>query len=215
MTSITALKRANAARWSKVAILPGRRPELEATARRILSHKDRYRHVEAGLVAQSRYVPWWFIGIVHIREADGDFACQLSQGDALDRVSRHVPRGRGPFLDHPGETWDAFTRGCFDALIDCAPHAAFNDDWSPQGALTMFEEYNGLGYAARGMPSPYVWSGTDQYHSGKYVADGVFSAGAVDTQPGCAALLKIMLDLDADVKFDDAPTNATRTPKAA
>lgn len=29
--------------------------------------------------------------------------------------------------------------------------------------LAKLEQYNGLGYAARGRPSPYIWSGTDQY----------------------------------------------------
>ena len=69
------------------------------------------------------------------------------------------------------------------------------------GTLTMLERYNGLGYASRGAPSPYIWSGTDQYKAGKYVRDGVYDPNHVDTQPGCAALIKEMQRLDPSIKF--------------
>jgi len=36
-------------------------------------------------------------------------------------------------------------------------------DWTAGGVMTLFEEYNGLDYAAMGVLSAYVWSGTDQY----------------------------------------------------
>jgi lysozyme family protein len=81
-------------------------------------------------------------------------------------VSTHVPAGRGPFT-----SWED---AAFDALAMCPPFASRNKDWSPGGALTMLERYNGLGYAAKGVPSPYIWSGTDQYVSGKYVADHIY-----------------------------------------
>jgi lysozyme family protein len=70
--------------------------------------------------------------------------------------------------------------------------------------LTQLEEYNGLGYAARGVPSPYVWSGTDQYRSGKYVRDGVYDPNAVDSQLGCAGLLMAMMGLDPTISFSGA-----------
>ena len=50
------------------------------------------------------------------------------------------------------------------------------------------ETYNGLGYFQRGVPI-YVYSGTDQYMSGKYVADGRYRANAVDQQIGVMPLL--------------------------
>jgi lysozyme family protein len=110
-------------------------------------------------------------------------------GRSVGRASIHEPAGRGPFPDHPGDTTpgnDAWTRCCLDALTERGPYAAKWTDWSPGGALTLWEEYNGLGYAARGVPSAYVWSGTDQYVSGKYVADHVYRASAIDVQEGCA-----------------------------
>jgi len=65
----------------------------------------------------------------------------------------------------------------------------------------MLEEYNGLGYASRGVPSPYVWSGTDQYRSGKYVRDGDYDPNAIDSQPGCAGLLMAMRALERSIDF--------------
>jgi hypothetical protein len=105
----------------------------------------------------------------------------------------HVPAGRGPFI-----SWEA---AAIDALVNCAPYAARNADWSIGPSLTKLEEYNGLGYAARGLPSPYLWSGTDQYKSGKYVRDGVYDPNAVDSQLGCAGLLKAMAALDPSAAF--------------
>jgi lysozyme family protein len=63
---------------------------------------------------------------------------------------------------------------------------------------------NGLGYAARGVPSAYVWSGTDQYISGKYVADHVYRASAIDVQEGCAPILARMMALDPSISFAEA-----------
>ena len=102
-----------------------------------------------------------------------------------------MPRGRGPFA-----SWEA---AAVDALANCAPFAARWTDWSIGGLLTLLEEYNGLGYAMRGVPSPYIWASTDQYRSGKYIADGHYDPDAVDHQLGCAALLARMVIADKTV----------------
>ena len=148
-------------------------------------------------------MPWWFIGVAHYREANCNFNCQLGQGDPLGEVSRHDPKGRGPFFNHaddpPGK--DAFYRAALDALINCGPYAARWRDWTPGGTMTIWEEYNGLGYAAMGVPSAYVWSGSDQYVSGKYVADHVYRSGVVDVQEGCAPILARLMVIDPTISF--------------
>ena len=186
MADLIALKQANAARWAVANIT--RLHEFEPVAKRLLAGKDRYRSVEA-----KTGVPWWFIAVVHEREASANFALSLAQGDPWNRRSVHVPSGRGPFT-----SWDD---AAVDALVRCAPFAASNKDWSVGGALTMLERYNGLGYAARGRPSPYIWAGTDQYVSGKYVSDGVYDPNAVDKQLGCAGLLKALTLIDTTISF--------------
>jgi hypothetical protein len=129
----------------------------------------------------------------------------LAQGDPWNRVSIHVPAGRGPFA-----SWED---AAVDALVNCSPHPARNKDWHIGAALTKLEEYNGLGYAARGRPSPYIWSGTDQYRSGKYVRDGVYDPAAIDSQLGCAGLLMAMMALDSNINFASAA--AASAPSSA
>ena len=212
MTDIIALRATNAHRWANMHMKANRISDFDATAKRLCAPLAKVRY--AGVTDRLRSVgyqgvPWWFIAVVSEREYGGPprWDRQLGQGDPLGRASIHDPKGRGPFPDHPGDTTpgnDAWTRCCLDALIECGPYAAKWTDWSSGGVLTLWEEYNGLGYAARGVPSAYVWSGTDQYTSGKYVADHVYRASAIDVQEGCAPILARMMALDPTILFAQA-----------
>jgi lysozyme family protein len=193
MTDLAALKAANARRWANAKVTRNCAPIVGRLV--ALPAKARYLAVEA-----KTGVPWPFIAVIHEREASQNWTASLAQGDPWNRVSVHVPAGRGPF-----KSWE---EAAIDALVNCAPHAARNKDWSIGGALTQLEQYNGLGYASRGLPSPYIWAGTDQYVSGKYVRDGVYDPNAVDQQLGCAGLLMAMIALDPTIRF----ANATNTP---
>lgn len=186
MIDLIALRRANAQRWANARLTRN----FSAVARHLVSPdaKSRYQAVSA-----MTGVPWAAIAVIHERECSQDWTGSLAQGDPWDRVSVHVPAGRGPF-----KSWE---EAAVDALNNCAPYAGRNKDWSIGGLLTKLEEYNGLGYASRGVPSPYVWSGTDQYRSGKYVRDGVYDPNAIDGQLGCAGLLMTMRVLDRSIDF--------------
>jgi len=188
MTDLAALKAANEARWARAKVV--RWPAFAAVAKRLVGLEGRARY---GSVAARTGVPWPVIAVIHERECSQDWAGSLAQGDPWDKISVHVPAGRGPF-----KSWE---EAAVDALVHCAPYAARNKDWSIGSTLTLLEQYNGLGYAARGKPSPYVWSGTDQYQSGKFVRDGVYDADAVDSQLGCAGLLLAMVALDPSIEF--------------
>lgn len=202
MVDLVALKAANERRW-KAAKVTRNHGNI---ARSLLAARRRYQVVET-----RTGVPWPVIAVIHERESSQNWGRSLAQGDPWDRVSIHVPAGRGPF-----GSWEA---AAVDALVNCAPHAARNSDWSIGGALTKLEEYNGLGYAARGKPSPYIWAGTNQYQSGKYIRDGVYDPGAVDSQPGCAGLLLAMMALDPSISFGAGTMTragpSTATPASA
>jgi lysozyme family protein len=200
MTGLEALRAANERRWASAKITRN----FALVAQRLVARgaKAKYQSVSA-----RTGVPWPIIAVIHERECSQNWSGSLAQGDPWNKVSIHVPAGRGPFA-----SWE---EAAVDALVNCSPHAARNKVWSIGAALTKLEEYNGLGYAARGRPSPYIWSGTDQYVSGKYVRDGVYDPNVVDSQLGCAGLLMAMMTLDPEISFgaDAAPTSSPAQPK--
>lgn len=186
MTDNTALIARNAARWAAAQLTRG--PEFAPVAKRLVASKVRYQAASA-----STGVPWFVIAVIHERESSQRWDRSLGQGDPWNAVSTHVPAGRGPFA-----SWE---EAAIDALKVCGPYAAKWTDWSVGGTLTLLELYNGRGYFNKGIPSPYVWSGTDQYRSGKYVSDGVFDPTAVDKQLGCAGLILAMKAIDPSIGF--------------
>ncbi|WP_434886395.1 hypothetical protein [Bradyrhizobium oligotrophicum] len=195
MMDLKTLTNANARRWGQARLTRS----FDLASRRLMTAKSRYQ-----AVTKRTGVPWPIIAVIHERESSQSWSRSLAQGDPWDRVSVHVPAGRGPFA-----SWED---AAVDALVNCAPHAARWQDWSIGGALTLLEQYNGLGYARRGVPSPYVWAGTDQYRAGKYVRDGVYDPQAVDRQPGCAGMLKAMMEIDATISFPPGLVGAERPP---
>lgn len=219
MTDLIALKAANAKRWAAAKSL--RSGTFSAVAKHLAEPvaRGRYQAVQA-----KTGVPWHVIAVIHERECSQDWTGSLAQGDPWNRVSVHVPAGRGPF-----KSWE---EAAVDALVNCAPYAARNKDWSIGGTLTKLEEYNGLGQASgpsgwagkpytperkqrfAPQPSAYIWAGTDQYHAGKYVADHVYDSTAVDTQLGCAGLLMAMMAIDPTITFTGVvlTPNITITP---
>jgi lysozyme family protein len=190
--TLASLTAANANRWAHAKFT--RASEFMPVAQRLCAAKERYQ----GIASQTG-VPWFVIAVIHEREASQRFDRQLGQGDALNRVSIHDPKGRGPFA--------TFEAGALDALVKCGPYAARWSDWTAGGAMSLLEQYNGTGYAMKGLPSPYVWSGTDQYRSGKYIRDHVFDPNVVDAQLGCAGLVLAMEAIDPSIQFGK-PTGA-------
>jgi len=203
MVDLNALTRANADRWSKAKLT--RKTAAALIAARLYKAKTRYKAVE-----KLTGVPWWFVACVHEREASQNWNTQLGQGDPLDRVSVHVPAGRGPFT-----TWEA---GAVDALKNCQPYSARNKDWSIGGALAAFEAYNGLKYFVAGRPSPYVFSGTSIYDpptgpGGKVVVDHGPIENVVDKQMGCAAMLMALMAIDPTITFTGTKITPAPEPK--
>jgi lysozyme family protein len=196
MPNLTTLTAANAKRWKKAKLTRN----FSGIAKALVAAKSRYQSVSA-----KTGVPWPIIAVIHERECSQSWSGSLAQGDPWNKISIHIPAGRGPF-----SSWEDCA---IDALVNCPPYAARNKNWSIGAALTKLEEYNGLGYAARGRPSPYIWSGTDQYVSGKYVRDGVYDRDAVDSQLGCAGLLMAMMTLDSSIGFGNAAA-ASAPPSA-
>jgi len=177
LADIPALIAKNSQRWKDCKLTRG--PEFGQVAKRLIAARARYQGI-----SDKTGVPWFVIAVIHEREAGQDFMCSIAQGDQWNRRSIHEPKGRGPF--------GSFEEAAYDALNDCPPYAAKWKDWSAGGTLTLLEQYNGLGYANAGRPSPYIWSGTDQYTIGKITKDHGPIEPIVDRQLGCAGLLVAM-----------------------
>jgi lysozyme family protein len=166
-------------RWQKCEIPDSHKGMYETLANRVLSYKQNYYDP----VENGTGVPWYLVAGLDMREEDFNHNGYLGNGDPLWKPTTHVPRGRGPFL-----SWHA---GAVDALHHdgMIPSKGEGHHWDIVTVLIAAEKYNGLGPYYRGIPSSYIWSGTNIQVAGKYVADGVWDPHAWDIQPGVAGLL--------------------------
>jgi lysozyme family protein len=162
------------------------RPDREAMAQwhgaALRRARPRYEAV-AGQVG----VPWYFIGTIHALEASFNFRAHLHNGDfPLSARTRQVPAGR-PLRWLPPSDWES-------SAIDAMRLMGFagQSDWSLERTLHRLEAYNGFGYRRLGVPTPYLWSFSDHYDRGKFVADGRWSATARSQQCGAAVMLKLL-----------------------
>lgn len=187
-----------AKQWDTMVIKPNRVHEFEATADKLIRNKPRYLEVAHALEldAKAGNMYWWHIALLHKRESNADFSTYLGNGQSLARRTTIVPKGRGPFTGP-----DAFKKGCLDALAIDGLDAVL--DWRLEKILYYCELFNGAGYDMHGLPSPYIFGGTNIQKAGKYVADGPkgWSAGTWDVQPGCAPILWMMAKHDPSIVF--------------
>jgi len=175
--------------WNAAQVNPNKVFSAKAIAKKIIANQRRYEAIEA-----KTGVPWFMIGPIHMRESSMSFTRHLHCGDPLTARTVHVPKGR-PVNGNPPFT---FEESAVDALT-MPPHGLDKvKEWSVERILFETEKYNGWGYLGKGN-SPYIWSWTSLYHGGKYVADHVYRAAAVDPQPGCAAMLKALADACPEV----------------
>lgn len=169
--------------------------KAETAAIRISNNKGRYVSLQKRVG-----VPWFFIGLCHLREGNLNFNTYLGNGQSLAKVTTIVPAGRGPFATFEDGAVDALT---LQKLITVK-------DWSLERIAYCLEGFNGFGYRSHGVNSPYLWAGTNHYATGKFVADHVFDQNAVDGQLGSMAVLRKLSDRDASVA---AFLNGTAIPQ--
>lgn len=175
-----------AKQWDSMKIKAGREAEFKQLASFAIANKARYKIIEL-----RTGVPWYMIAALHRRESDADFRTYLGNGDPLSRKTSNVPAGRGPFPTFEAGAIDALK---YDGLTSVS-------DWRLEKVLYYAELFNGAGYDMRGLPSPYLWGGTNIQKPGKYVGDGRWSSSAVDGQPGVAPLIWEIAQLDPSIKF--------------
>jgi lysozyme family protein/peptidoglycan hydrolase-like protein with peptidoglycan-binding domain len=166
---------------TRLTLTSMQRNELELF--RINWEKNQQRYV---YVASQTGVPAALIAAIHYRESSMRFDTYLHQGDRLGR----------PAVNHPSNI------PVFHVWEDAAIHAlnlkkgvrtamGMDETTTDFAAMATYAEvYNGLGYHNRGLESPYVYGGTDQYTGGRYVRDGVFDPNSFDQRMGVMALVQ-------------------------
>ena len=176
-------------------IRPEKAGAIDAIVGQLESNRSRYESVGDAL-----QIPWGFIAVVHNMESSQSFSKHLHNGDPLTARTKQVPKDR-PKTGNPPFTWEQSAR---DALTMKGLGAA--TDWTLAGTLYQLERYNGWGYRLYHphVLSPYLWSFSKHYVSGKYVADGTWSNTAVSKQCGAAAILRRMAEKNL-LGFGDQP----------
>lgn len=150
--------------------------QLNTIVSKIVKNRARYEVVQKALGT-----PWYVVGAIHYREASLNFNTHLHNGDPLSKRTTHVPAGR-PVWGQPPYLWE-------DSAIDALRDRNITKDMSDEDLMEKLEGYNGLGYFKKGLPSPYLWSFTDNYIKGKYVKDGKFDPEFVDQQCGVMPII--------------------------
>lgn len=192
--------------WDNLHIKPGYDRVFDAAAQSVLSGMPRYN-----AVFEDTGVPPVWIGLTHKMEGNCNFRTHLHNGDPLTARTYHVPKGRPPGPPKSGHlpyTWE-------ESADDALRYQKYDrvKDWSVLRFLYLWEAYNGWGYYYHGINSPYLWSFSNNYTSGRYVADGVWSSSSVSKQIGTACLLKWMMAVDPQLVL--VPTEAAEGQKVA
>lgn len=165
-------------------LTPAQQADLNKFKANYEANKSRYE-----AVGNEANMPPELVASLHWRESSGNFGTYLHQGDPLGKPATHVP------TDIPVFGKDEWDKAAAHALKmkkwdKCKEELGLNKDTKDKAKMAAFSErYNGMGYNNKGVASPYVYSGTDAYTSGKYIADGTYSATAVDKQFGVVRLV--------------------------
>ena len=181
--------------FNRCEIAADKMTEVEGVVQRILQFQNRYAQVAA-----RSNVPWYVIAVIHNMECGLSFAKHLHNGDSLKRRTINVPAGR-PKTGEPPFTFE-------ESALDALEYDKLTEwkDWSIGGICYNLEGYNGWGYRAHKINSPYLWSYSNLYKKGKYIEDNKWSDTAVSRQCGAAVILRRLSEHGA-VDFTSPPSS--------
>lgn len=174
--------------WNTCVIKEDKIKEIDSIINKIIINRVRYEHVD-----KLTGVPWWFIALIHVMESNCNFKTHLHNGDPLTARTVHIPKNR-PLTGEPPFSWE-------ESAVDALKLKNYTFlTYDLPNALYRLEAYNGFGYMKMGRNTPYLWSYSNHYEKGKFVADGKFDKDAISKQCGAAVLLKRLVQQDV-VKF--------------
>ena len=166
-------------------IAPSHAADIESVSERICSDKRRSVYET---VSKATSVPWFFVGVIHYMECGLNFRAHLHNGDNLAKKTIDVPQNRPPIWDEAQE-WST-------SAVDAIRFDGFEKvtNWTFSRIMYSLEAYNGFGCRKKNINTPYLWSFTNHYTSGKFISDGTWDQNAVSKQCGAVSILKTMAD---------------------
>src|SRR5260370_3230743 len=212
---------------------PAREHELAARAAAVLALSERHRDEWDEVAAKTGVPRLWGLASFE-RESGSDYSRSPAQGDRWDRVSVNVPRGLGPYrcwgdacvaayrIDRLDEV--AGSAGVPPASAAITGEAAASENaggtpalpgWTWPRACYEGELFNGFGPRAHGRHTGYLWSWTNIYTGGKYVADGKWDPDTQDQQCGMVPMMAALLRLSAGRSLDPSLALADAPPWSA
>lgn len=185
MPSFQQLAAEYAALWNQATIRPEHVADVTASAQKLRTIKPSYDQVSA-----RSNVPWYVVGLIYgLEDSTYSLTTHLHNGDPLTARTVHVPAGRPP-TGTPPFSW-------VDSAVDALTLEGFDkvSRWSIERIAFQLEQYNGWGYRNRHPPmnTPYLWSFTNLYSTGKFSSDGKFDPALTSAQPGAMAVLQLLI----------------------
>lgn len=183
--TFASLKDEYASLFNTCVVREARRSEVNWAVGKIMDTANEARWLPT---AKEVCCPWYFVGLIHYMEGAINFRAHLHNGDPLSERTVQVPENRPPVWNPPSD----WTSSAIDSLT--LEGFANQSDWSIPHMLYRFERNNGFGSRRNGIYTPYLWSFSNHYSRGKFVADRVWDPDAVSKQVGCAVILKAMIE---------------------
>ena len=193
---------------------------LEPEYNNLLARMRITRHAEATIIAgkllqfvkEGKYaevseklgIPQLFIATSFEREASSDFRLSPAQGDPWNEVSRHVPKGLGPYQSWMASAISTYTSERLDQIG--------KENWTWARLCYEGELFNGFGYRAHGVHTPYDWSGTSNYARGKFTGDHRFDFTVADQQLGIIPVARIMASTMSEIDIPGWPSQIGTPP---
>ena len=177
------LKKEYESLFSSCVIDPSKKAAVIEIRKNILAHRSTYEEVESAVG-----VPWYVVAVIHSLEGSLNFNTHLHNGDPLTARTVHVPKGR-PVAGTPPFRW-------VDSAVDALKFDNMTNvkKWTLATILFKLEGFNGFGYRMRHpeVLTPYLWSFSNHYTHGKFVADSRFDPNAISQQCGAAVILNLL-----------------------
>ena len=154
---------------------------------------ETYKRISDKVKADSEiFVPPELICAIHERESGCNFDTYLQNGDPLGKPTVHFPQNIPVYYNFVDSAVAAIEEQFKGYPYDQELYVKGNSINTMSKITKMANRYNGVSKHV----SSYVWSGSEKYQGGMYVADFKYDATKTDERPGVYALVSGLMNVD-------------------